>query len=664
MTDITGMFGGKPFTPPPHVEPDPPEVQLANAMSQHGFTPPKHIVLDGKIHRFDIDKKNDKRGWYIAHADGLPAGSYGDWRDGSSITWRADIGRELTHLEEMQYANKMHAIRAERERQMEQRRDVAATTAEAIWNGAQPAPADHPYLVRKGIQPHQARVTSDGRLLLPLIDANNALRSVQYIAEDGTKRFHSGGETGGCYDVVWDVEDRSLIYIAEGFATAATIHEVTGKPCAVAYSASNIPDVAEVIRTKMQGRIIIVADNDEGGVGEKYANIAAGRVGGQVITMPQEGDANDFHQAGGDLAELLEPAQNDWLVSAEDFAREPAPISWLVKHWLPKNCLAMVHGPPAAGKSFLALDMALHMAANAGSWNGHRSATGGCHVYLCGEGHHGMRSRVAAWKQHYQADRLNLYISKSGCDMNTPEGYAKVADALMSLPEPPLSVTVDTVHRFYAGDENNAQDVRSMIIACDQLRETFGCAVVLVHHTGVSEEAQHRARGSSAWRGALDVEVSVVPGKDGGPMEVIQRKQKDAEMAPPLAFRFETVEINGWLDEDGEQVSSVVLKRTEPPAKTQAADATTSSMKILRRHWEKSGKETSSDGRPYLTRSALVDGLIKEGNKETTAEKKVQPSGPLIGDLLKSGSIEAHEHGWVVTDPVWAANWMLGKLGA
>jgi len=248
--------------------------------------------------------------------------------------------------------------------------------------------------------------------------------------------------------------------------------------------------------------------------------------------------------------------------------------------------------------------------------------------------------------------------------MNTPEGFAQVAESLMELPEPPLSVTVDTVHRFYAGDENNAQDVRSMIIACDQLRETFGCAVILVHHTGVSEEAQHRARGSSAWRGALDVEVSVVAGKDGGPLEVIQRKQKDAEMAPALAFRFETVDINGWFDEDNEQVTSVVLKRTEPPAKSQAADESTANMKILRRHWEKSGGEVSADGKPYLTRSALLDGLVKEGNKPSTAEKKVKPSGPLIGDPIKSDLIEPHEHGWVVTDPVWSANWMLGKLDA
>ena len=60
-----------------------------------------------------------------------------------------------------------------------------------------------------------------------------------------------------------------------------------------------------------------------------------------------------------------------------------------------------------------------------------------------------------------------------------------------------------------------------MLDACGHLQAEFGCAVILVHHTGVSDEAQHRARGSSAWRGALDIEISVVPGGEDSPMQII-----------------------------------------------------------------------------------------------------------------------------------------------
>ena len=323
----------------------------------------------------------------------------------------------------------------------------------------------------------------------------------------------------------------------------------------------------------------------------------------------------------------------------------------------------MIHGPPAAGKSFLALDIIMHMAAQKGSWNGHRTA-GGMHVYLCGEGHHGLRSRIAAWKQHHSADHIDMHISTSGCDINTPEGYAKALEALLSLPEPPLSITIDTVHRFYAGDENSAKDVRSMIVACDALRERFDCAVNLVHHTGVSEEAQHRARGSSAWRGALDVEISVVPPQsEGGPIEVVQRKQKDAEMAAPLAFRFHQVEIDGWFDEHGDPVTSVVLERTEPPAKSAAADSTTSAMRDLRSIWEASGRERDSNGKPYITRSAAKNWLIENGNKESSAEQKVKPSGRFLKPLIDQELIELRDNGWSIISQPHVQQWtLLGGL--
>jgi putative DNA primase/helicase len=77
---------------------------------------------------------------------------------------------------------------------------------------------------------------------------------------------------------------------------------------------------------------------------------------------------------------------------------------------------------------------------------------------------------------------------------------------------------VDTLHRFLDGDENSATDAKTMLDACSALIQEFACSVILIHHTGVSSEAQHRGRGSSAWRGALDIEISVVPGT---PIEIV-----------------------------------------------------------------------------------------------------------------------------------------------
>jgi len=150
---------------------------------------------------------------------------------------------------------------------------------------------------------------------------------------------------------------------------------------------------------------------------------------------------------------------------------------------------------------------------------------------------------------------------------------------------------VDTLHRFLLGDENSAQDAKTMLDACGNLMSEFFCSVLLVHHTGVSDEAQHRARGSSAWRGALDIEISVVPPKaEDAPIEIIQRKSKDAEMALPMYVNLKSVPIDGWLDEDGEQVTSAVVVAAEAPAKAEKQDRLSKHRKMFESAWWCGGK--------------------------------------------------------------------------
>ena len=259
--------------------------------------------------------------------------------------------------------------------------------------------------------------------------------------------------------------------------------------------------------------IVIVADNDASGVGQKYAEQACAKHGARMIMPPISGDANDYVQAGNDLAGLINPPKNEWLIPADAFCAQPAPISWRIKNWVQDQALIMVHGPSGGGKTFVVLDWCLSMASGKPEWAGHKVKPGAV-VYLAGEGHHGLRSRVAAWKHHHQAGSLNMWLSKDGCDLNTAEGYQRVSENMKALPNAPAVIVVDTLHRFLLGDENSAQDAKTMLDACNGLMREFNCSVILVHHTGVSDEAQHRARGSSAWRGALDIEVSIVPSKD------------------------------------------------------------------------------------------------------------------------------------------------------
>lgn len=667
MADLTNILGG-PWSPPKSIEPDPPELQLRDAISAAGMTPPKEIILDGKMHRFNSGTKgkpgHDKSGWYVAYSDGIPAGRFGCWRAGIEVTWRADVGRKITPAEEMAHARRLAEAKATRDAELKRQREAVADTAEIIWSNGMGASPDHPYLARKGVGAHGTRITSDGRLMAPLFTPEGKLASIQYIDQEGGKLYHAGGQTGGCFWMVGTTDEPGTIYIAEGFATAATIHEITHRPCIVAYSASNLVPVTGSIREKygQMQELVIVADNDASGTGQKYADQASAKYGARVVMPPIDGDANDYVQAGHDLKILLQPQASDWLVPADDFCTKPAPIKWLVKHWLQEQALIMVHGPSGGGKTFAVLDWSLHMAAAMPDWNGHKVKAGTV-VYLAGEGHHGLRSRVAAWKQHHGAKNLNMWLSKAGCDLNTPEGYQRVLDAVRSLPKQPSLIVIDTLHRFLLGDENSAQDAKTMIDACAGLMREFECSVLLVHHTGVSEEAQHRARGSSAWKGALEIEISIVPAKGDQPMQIVQRKSKDAEEAHPIYASLNIVPINGWMDEDGEQVCSAVLGIEDAPAERKKESKLDGHRKLFEGAWWASGAEVVDD-MPYISRSALLNHVINKLQiSEASAKQYVKPSvqDKLVGALTIAEIIEPKDHGWAVICPVTASALIMAK---
>ena len=665
MADLRSILGG-PWSPPAEKHIDAPEDQLRTAMLLVGITPPESIDMDGRVHRFNGDGKKDKSAWYCVFGDGIPAGRFGDWRQGLESSFRADVGRTLTAAEEMAHTRRMVEAKALRDAEITRKHEVAADTVEKIWVGCTGASPDHPYIARKGIKPHGARVTGDGRLVVPLYNSDGEMASLQYISDSGSKMYHPGGETAGNFWQVGALDEPGTVYVAEGFATAASINEATGRPCIVTYSASNILKVVPILRERFGATqsIVVVADNDESGTGQKYATQACLEHGARMVMPPVIGqDANDYALAGGDLAALLAPPANDWLIHADEFCAQPAPISWVVKHWVQDKALVMVHGPSGGGKTFVVLDWCLRVAASVPEWAGHKVKAGTV-VYLAGEGHHGLRGRVAAWKHYYKADKLNMWLSKDGCDLNTPAGYLRVLENIRALHTTPKVIVVDTLHRFLSGDENSAQDAKTMLDACNALMQQFGCTVVLVHHTGVSEEAQSRARGSSAWRGALDIEISIIPAKGDQPMQIVQRKSKDAELANSVYVELLSVEIPKWIDEDNNPVTSAVVVQSEKtPSDNKKESDNSKDIRKFSNAWFHTGAEDRG-GAPYLSRSGLIDYLMSNDNlSEATAKTYVQPTKPgrLISNLLTSETIQAFEFGWVVVASEAASSMMISR---
>lgn len=237
----------------------------------------------------------------------------------------------------------------------------------------------------------------------------------------------------------------------------------------------------------------------------------------------------------------------------------PTPINWLIRDVLESNNLACLYGASGCGKSFVAVDLSLCVASG-NYWHGHKVKQGSV-VYFAGEGKEGLRRRVAAWLQNKQefTDLVNdhFLLAEHACLL--PDDTSDVIEALKSVKDLRL-VVLDTINRTMIGDENSTRDMTAYIQACDKIKEAIpNLTILLIHHTGHS--ANDRARGSSALRASLDTEISA--NMIGGAQKTIaitSTKSKDSEPFKPINFRLESVELEGWRDEDGNSISSACIQ--------------------------------------------------------------------------------------------------------
>lgn len=231
-------------------------------------------------------------------------------------------------------------MRQTREAEDKKRKAEARDRAKRHWDSALPC-IGHAYLSKKGIKPHGARIASSGPrggdLVIPLRDSDGRLHSLQFIDPDGEKLFLVGGRKRGCYFSLGRPSE--LLLIAEGFATAASIHEATGEAVAVAFDAGNLLPVARALRGKFPSIPLVIAADDDfataGNPGLSRATEAAEAVGGRVAipdfgdNRPEDAtDFNDLHQVRG-LASVKECIQKALDIKGEQEKEEVQhPIEW------------------------------------------------------------------------------------------------------------------------------------------------------------------------------------------------------------------------------------------------------------------------------------------------------------------------------------------------
>lgn len=291
-------------------------------MEANGVPCKDPIQFDGKRHRYSRDEDPQEDEWYQIYSNyergrtyytavyGTFSGGKQTWKFHSWNTRRekptflAPLTATIEKDEEEAYKEKLTRLIGR----------WHSMTTEAPNRAAR-------YLERKKISNFEGRYgtrffkTPDGYekrdvFIVALRSIDGEVRALQSIAEDGTKRVD--GQMKGHFHLIGTIKDDSPLYVAEGYATAASIYLATGSPSIMAVCCSNLADSIEAVRSQYKEvPIVIAADNDrwkpeKGNPGREWAETAATKWNCAVAlpNFPEDApgeptDWNDWHTLYG-----------------------------------------------------------------------------------------------------------------------------------------------------------------------------------------------------------------------------------------------------------------------------------------------------------------------------------------------------------------------------
>jgi len=350
--------------------------------------------------------------------------------------------------------------------------------------------------------------------------------------------------------------------------------------------------------------VVLLADHDE--AGRAYMEYIGQQLRGQVreiipvdlgrlYSLPPKSDVSDWLNAGHTLEDLQEqvartpplpcdpaPPNPQTAVKeqvagsakprflwADEFCALPPMDVWSIEDYLEPDTLCVMYGDSEAYKSFLAVDLACHIATGK-TWRG-KDVTPGIALYIAGEGGNGLRKRIKAWFEYYGEPIRNLAISivpLALCDpANVAELVAHIERFLKGMAVKPSHITLDTLNTHFGdGDENNTADMTRFLAGLRTLRIATGATIFVPHHCG--HAAKDRSRGSIALHNGIDWEYRLERRSDSQTTTLTCTKCKDHEKPTPLSWNLETVPLP-WADAKGRPLNSAVLVPNDSVPATQ-----------------------------------------------------------------------------------------------
>lgn len=260
------------WLPRPHelsMNADDPVTEFAQKLEEAGLVLRGLPVMDGSLQRVPTkqDKKGSKSGVYKGFMDGRPAGWYRDYRSAEEkpTQWVFSGGNEMDPLARLHLRAHAQQTREDSARALAQQYNRQAGYASSYVSRL-PQATNNPYLIRKGVNAAPGvRINPKGELVIPFSNAQGDIRSYQRIPETGGKDarvLKDSEKTGNWFALGTPVNGQPLLF-AEGYATAASLHESTGLPVLMTIDAGNMIAVGQNARAVWpDSPFIFCADND------------------------------------------------------------------------------------------------------------------------------------------------------------------------------------------------------------------------------------------------------------------------------------------------------------------------------------------------------------------------------------------------------------------
>lgn len=512
------------------------------------------------------------------------------------------------------------------------------TKAQGVWDSSSIPPHDFPYLIKKKIQSNGAR-SYNNALVLPLYSTDGILSSLQFIYENGDKKFMEGGKVAGCFHIIG--EPKETICVAEGFATASSIFEATGHATAIAFSSGNLKATACSIKEKYPStEIIICGDTDENGTkkAKEVAEVLEIKLifpyfgPDQKIDGKTPSDFNDLSVLNGAesvkstiLSAKLIPHKYSF-TSLKALLDEPQEeINWIADGLLPAGGFSIVVAKPKIGKSTLARQAGL--AVCRGEEFLGRKTTKGPVLYIS------LEEKRGEVKNHFQLmgatgnEDLGVYVG------TIPEDVNKwILNETQS--KKPVLVIIDTLFRFaQVTDVNDYSRVLKALDPLLDLARSQSTHVMCIHHARKSPgEGADSTLGSTAIFGSVDTAI-VIKRTEAGKRTIETQQRYGSDIEPTiLLFDPETkmTVLGGTKEEDdtNKVAEGIIefLKSMKDPVNEATIDEEVTGKSIFKRKALRDlfaqGKLTRSGagrkGDPYLYSCSLVPDIYMEQEKQIT----------------------------------------------